>query len=146
LGLSFRPDSYREQRGIQAVFFTPSLVFSEASPTTSLMNLFIHRQYNTDPGSRAMLEFSLLSSCLTLYIISLKKITMSHAFVKEEDDQWLHEIPGTLPALINYLTRENNGIRVYEKRMTIKNSVEVYEMSNGLSYLKDKNGKWQIAD
>ena len=70
---------------------------------------------------------------------------MSHAFVKEEDDQWLHEIPGTLPALINYLTKENNGIRVYEKRMTVKNGVEVYEMSNGLSYSKDVNGKWQIA-
>ena len=71
---------------------------------------------------------------------------MSQAFVKEEDDQWLHEIPGTLPALINYLTKENNGIRVYEKRrMTIKNGVEVHEMSNGLSYSKDINGKWQIA-
>jgi len=71
---------------------------------------------------------------------------MSQAFVKEEDDQWLHEIPGTLPALINYLTKENNGIRVYEKRrMTIKNGVEVHEMSNGLSYSKDVNGKWQIA-
>jgi hypothetical protein len=70
---------------------------------------------------------------------------MSHAFVKEEDDQWLHEIPGTLTALINYLTRENNGIRVYEKRKFIKNGAEVFEMSNGLSYSKDKNGKWQIT-
>ena len=70
---------------------------------------------------------------------------MSHAFVREEDDQWLHEIPGTLAALINYLTKENNGIRVYEKRMTVKNGVEVHEMSNGLSYSKDVNGKWQIA-
>jgi len=70
---------------------------------------------------------------------------MSHAFVKEEDDQWLHEIPGTVTALINYLTRENNGIRVYEKRVLTKNGVEVHEMSNGLSYSKDENGKWQIA-
>ena len=70
---------------------------------------------------------------------------MSQAFVKEEDDQWLHEIPGTLVALINYLTRENNGIRVYEKRMVIKNGIEVYEMSNGLSYSKDIKGKWQIS-
>jgi len=29
--------------------------------------------------------------------------------------------------------------------MTIKNGIEVYEMSNGLSYSKDVNGKWQIA-
>jgi hypothetical protein len=82
-------------------------------------------------------------SGIILYI-HLRKETMSHAFVKEEDDQWLHDIPGTMPALINYLTRENNGIRVYEKRMTIKNGIEVYEMSNGLSYSKDANGKWQI--
>jgi len=70
---------------------------------------------------------------------------MSQAFVKEEDDQWLHEIPGTFPALINYLTRENNGIRVYEKRKLVKNDVEIYEMSNGLSYSKDADGKWQIS-
>lgn len=71
---------------------------------------------------------------------------MSQAFVKEEDDQWLHEISGTINALINYLTRENNGIRVYEKRKLIKDGVEIYEMSNGLSYSKDANGKWQISD
>ncbi len=71
---------------------------------------------------------------------------MSHAFVKEEDDQWLHEIPGTIIALINYLTKENNGVRVYEKRRDIKNGVEMHEMSNGLWYSKDANGKWQIAE
>ena len=71
---------------------------------------------------------------------------MSHAFVKEEDYQWLHEIPGTLTALINYLTKENNGVRVYEKRQSVKNGVEIFEMSNGLSYSKDSNGKWQIAE
>ena len=70
---------------------------------------------------------------------------MSHAFVKEEDDQWLHEIPGTLTALINYLTRENNGIRVYEKRKLIKNGIEVYEMSNGLFYFRGADGKWEIS-
>ena len=70
---------------------------------------------------------------------------MSQAFVKEEDEQWLHEIPGTITALINYLTRQNNGIRVYEKRRQIKNDVEIFEMSNGLSYSKDLNGKWQIT-
>ncbi len=70
---------------------------------------------------------------------------MSQAFVKEEEYQWLHEIPGTISALINYLTRENNGIRVYEKRKTIKDGLEIYEMSNGLFYSKDANGKWQIS-
>ncbi|MEJ7912567.1 MAG: hypothetical protein WKF70_05385 [Chitinophagaceae bacterium] len=42
---------------------------------------------------------------------------MSQAFVKESDDQWLHDISPTLNALIVYLTRENNGIRVYEKEV-----------------------------
>ena len=69
---------------------------------------------------------------------------MSQAFVKEEDDQWLHEIPGTVTALINYLTRENNGIRVYEKRVSMVNDKEVYEMSNGMKYVKNKDGKWEI--
>ena len=71
---------------------------------------------------------------------------MSQAFVKEEDDQWLHEIPGTMTALINYLTRENNGIRVYEKSRQIKNGTEIFLMSNGLSYSKDKDGKWEISE
>jgi len=71
---------------------------------------------------------------------------MSQAFVKEEDDQWLHEIPGTITALINYLTRENNGIRVYEKSKFIKNGIEIHVMSNGLSYSKDADGKWQINE
>lgn len=71
---------------------------------------------------------------------------MSQAFVKEEDDQWLHDIPGTMTALINYLTRENNGIRVYEKSKQIKNGKEIFVMSNGLSYSKDKDGKWEITD
>ena len=71
---------------------------------------------------------------------------MSQAFVKEEEHQWLHEIPGTLTALINYLTRENNGIRVYEKNKHVKNNVEIHLMSNGLSYSKDADGKWQISE
>ena len=70
---------------------------------------------------------------------------MSQAFVKEEDDQWLHDIPGTMTALINYLTRENNGIRVYEKSKQFKNGREIFMMSNGLSYSKDKDGKWEIT-
>ena len=71
---------------------------------------------------------------------------MSQAFVKEEDDQWLHDISGTVSALTNYLTKENNGIRVYEKRVLVKKGVTVHEMSNGILYSKDAEGKWQIAD
>jgi hypothetical protein len=72
---------------------------------------------------------------------------MSQAFVKEEDNQWLHEIPGTINALIHYLLRENNGVRVYLKRQFIsKSGVEFYEMSNGLIYSKDASGHWEITD
>ena len=72
---------------------------------------------------------------------------MSQAFVKEEEPQWLHEIGGTMNALINYLTRENNGIRVYERRTYFHAGLnsEAHEMSNGLCYAKDKEGKWCIC-
>ena len=71
---------------------------------------------------------------------------MSQAFVKESDEQWLHDIQPTLNALIVYLTRENNGIRVYEQKTTLdKDGKEVHLMSNGLSYAKDKEGKWYIV-
>lgn len=71
---------------------------------------------------------------------------MSQAFVKEGDEQWLHEIGPTLNALVVYLTRENNGIRVYEKETKVdKDGNEIHVMSNGLSYAKDKEGKWYIV-
>lgn len=71
---------------------------------------------------------------------------MSQAFVKQSDEQWLHEIQPTLNALIVYLTRENNGVRVYEKETrTDKSGNEVHVMSNGLSYAKDADGKWYIV-
>jgi hypothetical protein len=71
---------------------------------------------------------------------------MSQAFVKENEEQWLHDVPPTLNALIVYLTRENNGIRVYEKKMVINAAgQEVHIMSNGLSYAIDKDGKWYVA-
>lgn len=73
---------------------------------------------------------------------------MSHAFVKEGDEQWLHDIAPTVNALIMYLTRENNGIRVYEKgtRTDPKTGKQVYEMSNGMSYTVADDGKWTIVD
>jgi len=72
---------------------------------------------------------------------------MSQAFVKESDEQWLHDVQPTLNALVVYLTRENNGVRVYEKRvfMDKKTGKEMHEMSNGLTYSKDEGGKWYIV-
>lgn len=71
---------------------------------------------------------------------------MSQAFVRESDEQWLHEISPTMNALIAYLSRENNGIRVYEKENYLdeKTGKEVHTMSNGMSYTKDKDGRWSI--
>ncbi|MFC0772791.1 hypothetical protein [Terrimonas alba] len=73
---------------------------------------------------------------------------MSQAFVKESEEQWLHDVSPALSALIIYLTRENNGIRVYEKNnhFSKKWGREVHVMSNGLGYAKDDEGKWFIAE
>ena len=71
---------------------------------------------------------------------------MSQAFVKESDEQWLHDIQPTLNALVVYLTGENNGIRVYEiKNFIDKNGNDIHEMSNGLSYAKDEKSKWYVV-
>ena len=71
---------------------------------------------------------------------------MSQAFVRESDEQWLHEVQPTLNALIVYLTRENNNVRVYEQKSFLnQEGKEVHVMSNGLSYAKDHEGKWYIV-
>lgn len=71
---------------------------------------------------------------------------MSQAFVKEEDGQWLHDLPPTLSALINYLTRENNGVRVYVVKTSLnKDGKELQHMSNGLNYFVNDQRQWEIA-
>ncbi|HTE23014.1 hypothetical protein [Flavitalea sp.] len=71
---------------------------------------------------------------------------MSQAFVKENDDQWLHDLPPTLNALLVYLTRENNGIPVYQKNViSDENGRVLHSMSNGLNYAIDSEGKWEIV-
>lgn len=71
---------------------------------------------------------------------------MSQAFVKESEEQWLHDVAPSMTALITYLTRENNGVRVYEKKTSIgANGKEIYEMSNGPSYSIDSDGKWYVV-
>jgi hypothetical protein len=73
---------------------------------------------------------------------------MSQAFVREGDEQWLHDIAPTMNALINYLSSENNSIRVYEKHAYLhpKLNKEVHEMSNGLTYTIGDDSKWSIVD
>lgn len=70
---------------------------------------------------------------------------MSQAFMREGDDQSLTDIAPTIQALILFLSKENNGIRVYEKKQTKATDGRIaHEMSNGLAYGKDKNGKWEV--
>ncbi len=72
---------------------------------------------------------------------------MSQAFVREGDDQWLSDIGPSLRALIVFLTRENNGIEVYEKKTyTDSKGREFHVMSNGQTYSKDGKGSWEIFD
>lgn len=69
---------------------------------------------------------------------------MSRAFMKEGDDLWLEDIAPTQQALVNFLTRENNGIRVYETGTHVaEDGTEVVTMSNGLSYSKS-SGRWKV--
>ena len=71
---------------------------------------------------------------------------MSQAFVKESEEQWLHDVGPSVKSLIVYLTRENNGVRVYEQKTTADpaNGKEIYVMSNGLCYAKDEQSKWYV--
>jgi hypothetical protein len=71
---------------------------------------------------------------------------MSQAFVKENDEMLLQDVSPSITALTIYLSRENNGIRVYEKHVVkdSANNRDVHVMSNGLSYSKDENSKWYV--
>jgi hypothetical protein len=71
---------------------------------------------------------------------------MSQAFVKENEEMLLQDVPPSVTALTIYLTRENNGIRVYEKKMVKnpENGREVHVMSNGMSYSKDDHSRWYM--
>jgi hypothetical protein len=73
---------------------------------------------------------------------------MSSPFVKhDQEQQWLHEVKGTIGALQTYLTRENGGIPVFEKEVVFDPRLkkEVHTMSNGLKYAKDDEGKWYVV-
>jgi len=72
---------------------------------------------------------------------------MSSAFVKEGEEQWLHEVMPTINALIVHLSKENNNIRVYEQKSFVDPTTnkQVHAMSNGLSYTKDEKGQWFVV-
>jgi hypothetical protein len=71
---------------------------------------------------------------------------MSSAFVRESEHQDLSDIRPSLSSLISFLTAENGGIRVYEKRRVSGESGEVvHEMSNGLSYRVNSKSRWEVV-
>ncbi len=72
---------------------------------------------------------------------------MSQAFVKESEEQWLHEMAPTMNALIVYLTRKIMAFASMKKSAHTdpKTGKEVHVMSNGLHYSKDRDGRWAIV-
>ena len=60
---------------------------------------------------------------------------------------WLHEISPTMDALVNYLTRENGGLRIMEKESFFDKELkmQVYKMSDGFAYGVKEN-KWVCLD
>lgn len=75
------------------------------------------------------------------------KYFMSKAFMKEDDNQqWLHEVEPNIAALRVYLTKENSGRRVEDRKVykDKRTGKEAYEMTNGLSYIITDEGQWKV--
>jgi GTP cyclohydrolase II len=72
---------------------------------------------------------------------------MSSAFVKEGEYQRLEDVGPSINALMVYLQRENGGLRIYEKKnyYNAEHERDVYQMTDGLSYAKNDEGKWYIV-
>jgi hypothetical protein len=71
---------------------------------------------------------------------------MSSAFVREGEHQELSDIGPGISALISFLSHENGGVRVYEKkRITTPSGETQHEMSNGLSYRVNNQSKWEVV-
>ncbi len=71
---------------------------------------------------------------------------MSQAFMREGDDLSLNEVAPTLNALLLYLTKGNNGVRVYEKKsFNDGEGRQVHVMSDGMTYARDIKGKWEVV-
>jgi len=65
----------------------------------------------------------------------------------KEESKWLPEkLPG-VEELIFHLTRLNDNVMVYVKRIykDDRNGEKIYVMSNGLSYKKGLDGRWSVV-
>jgi hypothetical protein len=71
---------------------------------------------------------------------------MRQASVKENEKKWLQEALPSINELIFYLTKLNDSIMVYVKKIykDPDDGNNIYEMSNGLSYTEDNDGHWYV--
>lgn len=71
---------------------------------------------------------------------------MSRAFVKEGESEQLRDIAPNLASLEHFLRRENGGVTIRElkTRNSEKFGRQVHDMSDGLSYGLNDDGRWQI--
>ena len=71
---------------------------------------------------------------------------MRQASVKENEEKWLREVLPSIHELLFYLTKLNDSIMVYVKKIykDPQDGANIYEMSNGISYTQDGEGRWRI--
>jgi len=70
---------------------------------------------------------------------------MSRAFVKEGESEQLKDVAPNMASLLIFLKREYGGaVRELHTRFSDKHQKEVHEMSDGLGYMLNDEGHWQI--
>jgi len=71
---------------------------------------------------------------------------MSSAFLKEGESCQLKDVAPNFGALLFFLRMENGGtvIRELKNYYSEKHGRDVYEMSDGLTYTLDDEGRWMI--
>ena len=72
---------------------------------------------------------------------------MSHAFMREKEEEWLGDVIPELSALERFLTRENDGVKIIELKNYFDEElkVQVHEMSNGSCYALDMDKRWYMV-
>lgn len=69
---------------------------------------------------------------------------MSRAFTKEQESEWLGDVPPDLNALKQFLKRETGGLHVEEVRQYIEDGRVIHAMSNGEFYALDQDNRWRM--
>ncbi|WPU95667.1 hypothetical protein SNE25_09070 [Mucilaginibacter sabulilitoris] len=71
---------------------------------------------------------------------------MSRAFVKESDADQLKDVAANMASLLFFLKRESGGpIHELHTRFSDERQKEVHEMSDGLGYMLNDDGQWQVV-